>query len=317
MLQNEITSEKRVFYVEDFQVFGERYGIDYRFPQLGDAQAIGSPVLQGDVEEMTLSSGISLTHSAVRVLQPYETTSRHSSPLYILMVLEGCVTLSLSDNEYAVRSGMAFISQLSEQQAMSARHDANSTLKTLSFGVYPDDAQRESLLDSLLAEWRALNTPTFLWQVPGFVLTGIQQAQQQGLSALSRKLLLKGPMYQLLGHGLYQLQQTSPCRPEQARLERVRCLLEQSPERDHTLAQLATLAAMSQSSLRGNVRKRYGCTLFEYLRDGRLALARRYLLEGYSVQQAAWMSGYQHATNFATAFRRRYGISPGSLRHSR
>ena len=317
MLQNEITSEKRVFYVEDFQVFGERYGIDYRFPLLGDAQAIGSPVLQGDVEEMALSSGISLTHSDVRVLQPYETTSRHSSPLYILMVLEGCVTLSLSDTEYAVRSGMAFISQLSEQQAMSARHDANSTLKTLSFGVYPDDAQRESLLDSLLAEWRALNTPTFLWQVPGFVLTGIQQAQQQGLSALSRKLLLKGPMYQLLGHGLYQLQQTSPCRPEQARLERVRCLLEQSPERDHTLAQLATLAAMSQSSLRGKFRKRYGCTLFEYLRDCRLALARRYLLEGYSVQQAAWMSGYQHATNFATAFRRRYGISPGSLRHSR
>ena len=38
---------------------------------------------------MMLSSGISLTHSDVRVLQPYETTSRHSSPLYMLVVLEG------------------------------------------------------------------------------------------------------------------------------------------------------------------------------------------------------------------------------------
>jgi AraC-like DNA-binding protein len=37
-------------------------------------------------------------------------------------------------------------------------------------------------------------------------------------------------------------------------------------------------------------------------------------LEGHSVQQAAWMSGYQHATNFATAFRRRYGICPGMVR---
>ncbi|WP_420261280.1 helix-turn-helix domain-containing protein [Citrobacter freundii] len=33
----------------------------------------------------------------------------------------------------------------------------------------------------------------------------------------------------------------------------------------------------------------------------------------HSVQQAAWMSGYQHATNFSTAFRRRYGFSPGDL----
>ena len=51
----------------------------------------------------------------------------------------------------------------------------------------------------------------------------------------------------------------------------------------------------------------------DYLRDCRLEHARGYLLEGYSVQQAAWMSGYQHATNFSTAFRRRYGFSPGDL----
>lgn len=317
MLQNEKTSAKRIYLVEDFQVFGERYGIDYRFPQLTDPTAIGSPVLQGDVEEMMLSSGISLTHSDVRVLQPYETTSRHSSPLYMLVVLEGCVTLTLNGEAFVVRSGMAFSARLSEEQAMSARHDANSILKTLSFGVYPHDTKRDSLLDSLLDEWQALNAPAFVWQVPGFVLSGIQHAQQPGLSVLSRRLLLEGLMYQLLGHGLNLCQQTRPSRPEHARLERVRSLLEQSPEQEHTLARLAALAAMSQSSLRSKFRKRYGCTLFDYLRDCRLALARRYLLEGHSVQQAAWMSGYQHATNFATAFRRRYGISPGCLRHPR
>lgn len=136
-------------------------------------------------------------------------------------------------------------------------------------------------------------------------------------SVLSRKLLLEGLMYQLLGHGLNQRQQPCPSRPEHARLERVRSLLEQSPERDHTLAQLAALAAMSPSSLRSKFRQRYGCTLFDYLRNCRLALARRYLLEGHSVQQAAWMCGYQHATNFATAFRRHYGISPGDVRKLR
>lgn len=188
MLQSENKSAKRIFFVEDFQVFGERYGIDYRFPQLKEAQVSGSPVLQGNVEEMMLSSGISLTHSDVRVLQPYETTSRHSSPLYMLVVLEGCVTLTLNGINYPVRPGMAFSSRLSEDQVMSARHDADSTLKTLSFGVYPHDAGREALLESLLLEWQSLNAPAFVWQVPEFVMSGILHAQRQGVSVLSRKL---------------------------------------------------------------------------------------------------------------------------------
>lgn len=124
-LHNPTAATKKTFSVADFKVFGERYGIDYRFPLLTDTCANTSPVLHGDVEEMTLPSGISLTHSDVRVLQPYETTSRHSSPLYVLVVLEGCVTLTLSGEVYAVRPGMAFSARLSEQQAMSARHDAD------------------------------------------------------------------------------------------------------------------------------------------------------------------------------------------------
>ena len=96
----------------------------------------------------------------------------------------------------------------------------------------------------------------------------------------------------------------------------MRIVLEQSPEREYTLAQLAAQAAMSPSSLRSKFRQAYGCTVFDYLRDCRLEQARRYLLEGHSVQQAAWMSGYQHASNFSTAFRRRYGLSPGDVRQS-
>ena len=317
-----LTSSKRLFCVEDFIGFGERYGIDYRFPHLLGEMNTRSPVLQGDVEEMTLSSGIALTHSDVRVLQPYETTSRHSSPLYVLVVLEGSVILTLNGEPYVLRSGMAFTSRLSEEQVMTARHDADCNLRTLSFGVYPADVRRESVLESLLGQWARLNAPTFVWQVPDFILTGIQHSRQPLLSDLSRKLMLEGLMYQLLGHALNICQQegivqSMPTGGEQARLEQLRRVLEQAPEQEYSLAQLANQVAMSPSSLRSKFRQTYGCTVFDYLRDCRLALARRYLLEGHSVQQAAWMSGYQHATNFATAFRRRYGICPGMVRTGR
>jgi len=278
-------ADKKFFSVEDFQVFGNRYGIDYHFPRLAlDAQR-SSLVLQGNIEEMTLSSGICLTHSDVQVLQPYETTSRHSSPLYMLVVLDGSVTLTLQGKVFQVNAGMESSTRLSEQHAMSARHDADTPLRTLSFGVYPDDAWRDSLLASLLREWQCLQSPASIWQVPGFVLSGIEHAQQPAIGALSRKLLMEGLMYQLLGHGLNQCQQMMrcPCLPargDQNRLERLRAVLEQSPEQDYSLAELAQLAAMSASSLRSKFRQTYGCTVFDYLRDCRLTLARRYLLEG-------------------------------------
>ncbi len=48
----------------------------------------------------------------------------------------------------------------------------------------------------------------------------------------------------------------------------------------------------------------------EGLRHG---VAREQLAQGCSVQQAAHFVGYRHATNFATAFRERYGIAPSEL----
>ncbi|ANR78846.1 AraC family transcriptional regulator [Kosakonia sacchari] len=315
--------QKRHFSVEDFIGFGERYGIDYRFPSLATglfskAQRI---VIQGDVEEMTLSSGINLTRSDIRVLQPYETTSLHSCPLYMLVVLEGSVMLRLNGEAFVVRSGMAFTSCLSEHQVMNASHLADCHLRTLSLGVDPASCWQSPLLSALLQQWEAHGAPTFLWQVPSFLLSGLQQTQQASLPALSRQLMLEGVMLQLLGNALSQrMQGQERRRPVQCgaqqRLENVRRLLEQHPEKEYTLAALAQLAAMSASSLRVKFRQAYGHSVFDYLRDCRLELARRYLAEGYSVQQAAWMSGYQHATNFSTAFRRRYGMAPSEIRAS-
>ena len=43
---------RRTFSVSEFMAFGERYGIDYRFPLLQTPEpSHASPVLQGEVEE--------------------------------------------------------------------------------------------------------------------------------------------------------------------------------------------------------------------------------------------------------------------------
>ena len=85
------------------------------------------------------------------------------------------------------------------------------------------------------------------------------------------------------------------------------------PQHDYTMTALAGLAAMSPSSLRSKFKAVYGQTVFEFLKARRLELARGYLEQGYSVQQAAHFTGYRHATNLTAAFRRRYGLPPSQL----
>ena len=310
------------FLIEEFVYVGERYDIYFRIPSWTSCNNYSHDkriVVQGAVEELTLSSGICLTSSNVRVLQPYETTSLHGCPLFMLVVLEGCVVLKLNGKEYAVQAGMVFSARLSGQQPMNASHCADRHLRTLALGIYPETFSQQPLLQSLLEEWESCGSPALLWPIPGYLLSGLHHPLHNTLSGLPRQLMLEGAMLQLLGHGLQLRMQDSHRRPlpiaaQHSRLENVRRMLEQHPEKEYSLNELAQLAAMSSSSLRSKFRQAYGLPVFDYLRDCRLALARRYLQQGYSVQQAAWMSGYQHATNFSTAFRRRYGIAPSDLR---
>ena len=317
-----VPAQKKFISMDDFKRYGERYGIDYHFPQQRRESAIPVPVLHGEVEEMTLGSGMRLTQSDVQVLEPYDTLSSHDSPLYMLVVLEGSVVISHYGQQYQIRSGMTFATRLSSHHAMMVRHIAGHKLRTLSLGVYPGDAWHSSLMGALLREWQFSSAPPLTWQVPDYLLTGLARTQQSSGNGVARQLILEGLIMQLLGHGLNQQQVAArpgelTLRCEHQRLENIRKLIEQSPEKAYSLTGLAQQAAMSASSLRSKFRLAYGCTLFDFLRDCRLALAHRYLLEGHSVQQAAWMSGYQHATNFSTAFRRRYGMPPVDIRRPR
>lgn len=312
---------ERHFSIDDFFTFGERYGIDYRFPALAasrERRKEQQVVVRGSVEEMALPSGIRLTRSDVHVVQPYESTSLQGSPLYTLVVLGGCINLRLNEREFVVRAGMAFSTRLGEHEVMSARHGADHSLRTLALGIHPGDIPLHPLITSMLQGWQQRESTAFVWSVPDYLLAGLQQALYTPMAMMPRQLMIEGTMLQLLGHGLmldpreHRAHIAAPP-GERQRLERVREQLQQHPENPYTLTELAQMAAMSATSLRNKFRQAYGVSVFDYLRTSRLALAYRFLEQGHTVQQAAWMSGYQHATNLATAFRRHYGIAPSDV----
>ena len=80
------------------------------------------------------------------------------------------------------------------------------------------------------------------------------------------------------------------------------------------MADIARAVGSNPTSLQALARRAWGCSVFERLRAIRMEKARALLSRGGAVAQAAEVAGYAAASNFATAFRQRYGMSPSRVR---
>lgn len=79
-----------------------------------------------------------------------------------------------------------------------------------------------------------------------------------------------------------------------------------------TVASLAQVAGMSRSAFAARFGEVLGCGAIEYLSRWRMALAKDALLRGAkTLDRIADDIGYESASAFSTAFRKRWGCSPG------
>lgn len=84
-----------------------------------------------------------------------------------------------------------------------------------------------------------------------------------------------------------------------------------------TVAALARIAGMSRSAFAARFGETLGCAPIEYLARWRMAIARDALARGRGpLDRIASEIGYESASAFSTAFRRRLGCSPGSFARS-
>lgn len=81
-----------------------------------------------------------------------------------------------------------------------------------------------------------------------------------------------------------------------------------------TVVELASLAGMSRSAFAAKFAEIIGCAPMEYFSRWRMTLAQDALSRGgKSLDRLAEEIGYESASAFSTAFRRRIGCSPGSF----
>ncbi|HVI46410.1 MAG TPA: AraC family transcriptional regulator [Chitinophaga sp.] len=81
-----------------------------------------------------------------------------------------------------------------------------------------------------------------------------------------------------------------------------------------SLQELATLAGTNTFKLKNGFRELFNTTVFGYLNEVKLTQARELLLSGFTIKDVADQLGYSSVQHFGTAFRKKFGVSPGKAR---
>ncbi|MEM0912702.1 MAG: AraC family transcriptional regulator [Pseudomonadota bacterium] len=98
------------------------------------------------------------------------------------------------------------------------------------------------------------------------------------------------------------------------RMRSVRNYLHENPYDEYSLSSLARFAKLSSSAFKNQFRKTYGEPPITYIRNLRLDMAKAQLVERtLTIAEAAYKCGYEHPANFATAFKKRFGVAPRDL----
>ncbi len=104
-------------------------------------------------------------------------------------------------------------------------------------------------------------------------------------------------------------------RRDARRARLARDLIESHLPEAASLAEIAAEAGMSISTLQRVFKPLTGRTVVEYIRHRKLELARDAMLrDGATIGQATFLAGYTSTANFATAFKRAFGVSPSRYR---
>lgn len=294
----------------------QRHGFSVRFLS---KVAQDDCIFEGQVQEHRLSSGLQLVSSDIHIRHGYESTSEHPRRFTAVVLLGGEARLRLSDaaTPLQVTRHHAAAFACGDTQVLQATHEGGQRVRGFNLSIETPETCTDPELAQLLHQaLRASHTPPRAWSLPGHLAEGLQQLLEGRWSGSLARLHREGLALQVLACALQAHDQPPPVavvrlHPRDLRgLERVRDCMQAAPGQAHRLEDLARLACMSPTTLREKFQAAYGQTVFTWLREQRMQLARERLAQGWSVQEAADYVGFQHASNFATAFRQRFGQPP-------
>ena len=242
--------------------------------------------------------------------------------LYIGIVLQGAGESWLSDSSHRFCYSDNVLSALAlrEDQRLDAESRRDSRVRSVGVCYPLESLQRLDLVDAFEELFpdgetffhRMLPASPRMQAIAGELIWTTTEGA-------ARTLLLAAQASEMLVRTLLLLQQEAGIdglrSDVRVNLNIVKGAMDADLRHPWTITELAEQAGLTRTSFHAKFFRAFGVGPMDYLRIRRLEAAREALLyQGISVTDAAFQAGYTNPANFATAFRRRFGVAPSSLR---
>ena len=319
-----MATEDGGFSPEGFLQAAEAFG--YRLTTLSADSSLddsGGPVFEGTVGLRSLPCGLNLWLSDLRSLRDSTLESVAEPSLTVAIMLGAHAAeceAGAGERLYIPTSGAAVISTADDVHVAS-RYKAGQRAQCLLVSARPEDFEDDEVAEQLRSALRS----TAVYPLPITHRTRLLVNELAAPSAPGGvgRLLAESAALELTARSLLIVNngaEASRARligKDYAKVLIVRDMIEASPSTDFTLHDLAREAGLSASALKSKFPLAFGQSVFDFLRDVRLSRARQGIEEqGWTVSEAAYFAGYKHRSNFAMAFRRKFGVAPSTLKRS-
>ncbi|MBP2315726.1 AraC family transcriptional regulator [Azospirillum soli] len=289
-------------------------------------------VLHGRFQLLPLRSGLSLHATDAVDVHDLTTQGVTTAGLTVALFLRGKADISLGSRRFLVSAGVAptlFVLSRAEPDLFVRRGARGNWVRKVTINVPPDWLEDDRLCaDGRLRRFGRTHGASASWTPSARQL---QLAERMvgatPFGAPLEALYLESHALEIVADTLSRLADPDgadgsdgglSCR-DRARIRTVCDYLDAHSREEHNesprLDDIARHAGMSVSALQRLFRAAHGTSVFDYYRSVRMDRARALLEQDrVSVTEASYAAGYSNPANFATAFKRRFGLSPKDAR---
>lgn len=302
-----------------------------QFRVRGSSHATDGAALRGDYRLVRLRSGLILHTTDAYATRDLTTEIVQRQGISCYLFMEGRVDVTLGGRELSLgprrtRSGNAVEGVLvarAKPEILVRHGNQGANVRKVSVNISPEWLDEGGLAGSAdhhrISAFAHNHLATRRWEPsPRMLALASQLLHPPQLAPMLQSLYQESHALELAAEALRVLTASDDSAApagllprDHARMRQVRELLDSGLADGLSLEDIARQACTNASSLQRQFRAAFGDTVFGYLRHRKLDQARQALESGgISVARAAEMAGYLSPANFATAYKRRYGLSP-------
>jgi AraC family transcriptional regulator, transcriptional activator of the genes for pyochelin and ferripyochelin receptors len=147
----------------------------------------------------------------------------------------------------------------------------------------------------------------------------IRKIMSYEFSGTSHTLFLESQAYELLANYLHEIDNHKVTQQKFKaadidKLHFTKELIHSKIESPPSLNELAKLSGLNTFKLKNGFKELFGLPVYQYIKNEKLQLAFKAIQEkNHTVQEAAWLVGYDSLGSFSNAFYKKFGIRPSSL----